>query len=252
MSFSASSQGDRVERLQRGGCAERDRPGPGVRLSPSDDRARDTHPLPATRRRPIWWDKAGGNRSGLGASGGANLIPDGAGSRCWRYGVTCPRRLPLHPSVPSPNRFDLSGSREARVTTRSPRYIGCPAFEQPRCATKAPAAPEGALSVTEHKPRLAAVGEAAAAHTQLEAALFEIKRVIVGQEGTLERVLVALLSNGHLLLEGVPGLAKTLTISTVARVLGGTFHRVQFTPDLVPSDLVGTRIYRPDSGNFDT
>jgi len=106
--------------------------------------------------------------------------------------------------------------------------------------------------VTEHKPRLAAVGEAAAAHTQLEAALFEIKRVIVGQEGTLERVLVALLSNGHLLLEGVPGLAKTLTISTVARVLGGTFHRVQFTPDLVPSDLVGTRIYRPDSGNFDT
>src|SRR6266571_941406 len=193
-----------------------------------------------------------GNRSGLGASGGANLVPGGAGSRCWRYGVTCPRRLALHPSVPSPNRFDLSGSREARVTTRSPRYIGCPAFEQPRCATKAPAASEGAVSVTEHKPRLAAVGEAADAHTQLEAALFEIKRVIVGQEGMLERVLVALLSNGHLLLEGVPGLAKTLTISTVAKVLGGTFHRVQFTPDLVPSDLVGTRIYRPDSGEFDT
>jgi MoxR-like ATPase len=106
--------------------------------------------------------------------------------------------------------------------------------------------------VTEKKPRLAAVGEAATAHSQLETALFEIKRVIVGQEGMLERVLIALLSNGHLLLEGVPGLAKTLTISTVARVLGGTFHRVQFTPDLVPSDLVGTRIYRPDSGTFDT
>jgi MoxR-like ATPase len=106
--------------------------------------------------------------------------------------------------------------------------------------------------VTENRPRLAAVGEAAAAHSQLEAALFEIKRVIVGQEGMLERVLVALLSNGHLLLEGVPGLAKTLTISTVASVLGGTFQRVQFTPDLVPSDLVGTRIYQPKQGRFST
>jgi MoxR-like ATPase len=106
--------------------------------------------------------------------------------------------------------------------------------------------------VTEMRPRLAAVGEAASAHSHLEAALFEIKRVIVGQEGMLERVLVALLSNGHLLLEGVPGLAKTLTISTVAKVLGGTFHRVQFTPDLVPSDLVGTRIYQPKKGEFTT
>jgi MoxR-like ATPase len=68
----------------------------------------------------------------------------------------------------------------------------------------------------------------------------------------LERVLVCLLAGGHLLIEGVPGLAKTLTIKTTAGVLGGTFHRVQFTPDLVPSDLVGTRIYRPDSGEFDT
>src|SRR3712207_5468406 len=68
----------------------------------------------------------------------------------------------------------------------------------------------------------------------------------------LERVLVALLAGGHLLLEGVPGLAKTRTIATLAGVLGGTFHRVQFTPDLVPSDLLGTRIYRPDSGGFDT
>ena len=106
--------------------------------------------------------------------------------------------------------------------------------------------------MTEMRPRLAAVGEAASAHSHLEAALFEIKRVIVGQEGMLERVLVALLSNGHLLLEGVPGLAKTLTISTVAKVLGGTFHRVQFTPDLVPSDLVGTRIYQPKKGEFTT
>jgi MoxR-like ATPase len=76
--------------------------------------------------------------------------------------------------------------------------------------------------------------------------------VIVGQDAMLERLLVALLAGGHVLLEGVPGLAKTLTVKTLAEVLGGKFRRVQFTPDLVPSDLVGTRIYRPDTGRFDT
>ncbi|HWH43828.1 MAG TPA: AAA family ATPase [Thermoleophilaceae bacterium] len=86
----------------------------------------------------------------------------------------------------------------------------------------------------------------------LEEALYEIKRVIVGQDAMLERLLVALLTGGHVLIEGVPGLAKTLTIRTLADVLGGSFRRVQFTPDLVPSDLVGTRIYRPDTGKFDT
>jgi MoxR-like ATPase len=89
------------------------------------------------------------------------------------------------------------------------------------------------------------------AHDALETALFEIKRVIVGQEAMLERVLVALLAGGHVLLEGVPGLAKTLTVKTVADVLGGSFKRLQFTPDLVPADLVGTRIFRPDTGGFD-
>ncbi len=87
---------------------------------------------------------------------------------------------------------------------------------------------------------------------RLEQALFEIRRVIAGQDQMLERVLVCLLAQGHLLIEGVPGLAKTLTIKTTAGVLGGSFSRVQFTPDLVPSDLVGTRIYRPDQGTFDT
>jgi MoxR-like ATPase len=86
----------------------------------------------------------------------------------------------------------------------------------------------------------------------LERALFEIRRVIAGQDVMLERVLVCLLTGGHLLIEGVPGLAKTLTVKTAAAVLGGTFKRVQFTPDLVPSDLVGTRIYRPDAATFDT
>ena len=86
----------------------------------------------------------------------------------------------------------------------------------------------------------------------LERALFEIRRVIAGQDEMLERVLTCLLAGGHLLIEGVPGLAKTLTIKTAASVLGGSFNRIQFTPDLVPSDLVGTRIYRPDTGAFDT
>jgi MoxR-like ATPase len=92
----------------------------------------------------------------------------------------------------------------------------------------------------------------AEAQERLEQALFEIRRVIAGQDAMLERVLVCLLAQGHLLIEGVPGLAKTLTIKTTAGVLGGTFARIQFTPDLVPSDLVGTRIYRAGEGEFDT
>ena len=87
---------------------------------------------------------------------------------------------------------------------------------------------------------------------RLEQALFEIRRVISGQDEMLERVLVCLLTGGHLLIEGVPGLAKTLTVKTTADVLGGTFKRIQFTPDLVPSDLIGTRIYRADNATFDT
>jgi MoxR-like ATPase len=90
------------------------------------------------------------------------------------------------------------------------------------------------------------------AREALQEALYEIKRVIVGQDAMLERLLVSLLAGGHVLLEGVPGLAKTLTVKTLAAVLGGAYNRIQFTPDLVPADLVGTRVYRPDSGAFDT
>src|SRR3954463_10399471 len=96
------------------------------------------------------------------------------------------------------------------------------------------------------------IDPAADPRRDLEAALYEMKRVIVGQDAMLERLLVALLTGGHVLLEGVPGLAKTLTVKTLSQVLGGTFSRVQFTPDLVPADLVGTRVYRPDTGGFDT
>src|SRR5205814_6909019 len=90
------------------------------------------------------------------------------------------------------------------------------------------------------------------ARDTLQEALYEIKRVIVGQDAMLERLLVSLLAGGHVRLEGVPGLAKTLTVKTLAAVLGGSYSRIQFTPDLVPADLVGTRVWRPDTGGFDT
>jgi len=85
----------------------------------------------------------------------------------------------------------------------------------------------------------------------LERALFEVKRVIVGQDRMIERMFVALLARGHCLLEGVPGVAKTLAVETVATVVGGTFARIQFTPDLVPADIIGTRIYRQGAEKFD-
>jgi MoxR-like ATPase len=92
----------------------------------------------------------------------------------------------------------------------------------------------------------------AQARAALQEALYELKRVIVGQDAMLERLLVSLLAGGHVLLEGVPGLAKTLTVKTLASVLGGSYSRIQFTPDLVPADLIGTRVYRPNTGGFDT
>jgi MoxR-like ATPase len=86
----------------------------------------------------------------------------------------------------------------------------------------------------------------------MERLLYEVKKVIVGQDLLLERMIVALLARGHLLVEGVPGLAKTMAIKTVAEAVGGDFKRIQFTPDLVPSDLVGTRIYNQKTGEFTT
>ena len=86
----------------------------------------------------------------------------------------------------------------------------------------------------------------------MEQILYEVKRVVVGQDRFLERVMVAMLAQGHLLVEGVPGLAKTLTVKTLANVVQGQFKRIQFTPDLVPADLVGTRIYNQKTGDFST
>ena len=88
--------------------------------------------------------------------------------------------------------------------------------------------------------------------TMMEKILYEVKKVVVGQDHFLERVLVATLAQGHLLVEGVPGLAKTLTVKTLAQTIRGSFRRIQFTPDLVPADLVGTRIYNQKTGEFHT
>ncbi|WP_433087958.1 AAA family ATPase [Dactylosporangium sp. CA-052675] len=86
--------------------------------------------------------------------------------------------------------------------------------------------------------------------TAVEQVLYEVRKTIVGQDGLLERLMVALLSRGHILVEGVPGLAKTLAVKALAAAIGGQFHRVQFTPDLVPADIVGTRVYHQPSGEF--
>jgi MoxR-like ATPase len=108
-----------------------------------------------------------------------------------------------------------------------------------------PAAPTRTIS----EPRPDA--DSTAGTRALEAALFELKKVIVGQDRALERLLVCLLARGHVLLEGVPGVAKTLMVETLARSTGGSFARIQFTPDLLPADIVGTRIYRASSESFD-
>ena len=86
----------------------------------------------------------------------------------------------------------------------------------------------------------------------IELLLYEVKKIIVGQDHLLERLIVALLTRGHILVEGVPGLAKTMAIKTFADAIGGNFHRIQFTPDLVPADLIGTRIYNQKTGEFNT
>ncbi|MCX7257303.1 MAG: MoxR family ATPase [Polaromonas sp.] len=104
-----------------------------------------------------------------------------------------------------------------------------------------------------HTLHAAAFPAASPDTTQLmEQILYEVKRVVVGQDRFLERVMVAMLAQGHLLVEGVPGLAKTLTIKTLASTVRGDFKRIQFTPDLVPADLVGTRIYNQKTGDFST
>ena len=105
-------------------------------------------------------------------------------------------------------------------------------------------------AANDNVENLGAAQAASPGHTMAEA-VAEVKKVVVGQDRLVERAFVCLLANGHCLIEGVPGLAKTLTVSTMAQVVGGQFSRIQFTPDLVPADVVGTRIWRPSREEFD-
>ncbi|TAK68621.1 MAG: MoxR family ATPase [Actinomycetota bacterium] len=120
-----------------------------------------------------------------------------------------------------------------------------PLHSEPQYAAPQPAGADNATAVLP--PRQVATDHAAL----LEDAIFQVKRVVVGQDRLVERAFLCLLAGGHCLIEGVPGLAKTLTVSTLARVVGGHFSRLQFTPDLVPADVVGTRIWRPSREEFD-
>src|SRR3979411_208561 len=106
--------------------------------------------------------------------------------------------------------------------------------------------------VLTHASPTAEESYAARVPKPVEQLLFEVRKVIVGQDRLLERVLVALLAGGHILVEGVPGLAKTATVRAFASAIGGKFGRIQFTPDLVPSDLVGTRMFNPRKADFST
>jgi MoxR-like ATPase len=118
-------------------------------------------------------------------------------------------------------------------------------------AQPGPAGAEPAPAGAQPGPSGATITTPAQDATLLERAMFEVKRVIVGQDRMIERMFVALLARGHCLVEGVPGVAKTLAVETIAKVVGGSFARIQFTPDLVPADVVGTRIYRQSSEAFD-
>ena len=133
----------------------------------------------------------------------------------------------------------------------APEPVGPAAAEpgqRPAAASAPSALPSGGSASAPGPTRPADAGPS----RPMERVLYEIKKVIVGQDQLLERMAVALLARGHLLVEGVPGLAKTMAIKTLAASIGGDFKRIQFTPDLVPSDLVGTRIYNQKTGEFST
>ncbi|MFM2065948.1 MAG: hypothetical protein RLZZ584_857, partial [Pseudomonadota bacterium] len=136
--------------------------------------------------------------------------------------------------------------------TPPPPPAAAPTATAPAATASAAArTPEAAAAWAAAAPDPAQRGAQASA-ALMERILYEVKRVVVGQDRFLERVMIALLAQGHLLVEGVPGLAKTLTVRTLAAALGGSYRRIQFTPDLVPADLVGTRIYNQKTGEFGT
>ena len=137
---------------------------------------------------------------------------------------------------------DHGGGRRGRRTARLATASACRDARHDHVRTRQ--LMKESADESEHESRKRA--------TPMERVLYEVKKMIVGQDHLLERLIVALLARGHILVEGVPGLAKTMAIKTLAEAIGGEFKRIQFTPDLVPADLVGTRIYNQKTGEFNT
>src|SRR6266487_144643 len=189
----------------------------------------------------------------------------------WSPASTGPRRLPWAPTPGSSSstrrstpeaqaaRCSTHGAWSSASSSRSPtRHTRTPS---PASGSRCPSAPRSATETApspgtdpRYDRRTTRRGQMSPANSTnpLEQVLFEVKRTIVGQDVLLERMAVALLSGGHLLVEGVPGLAKTLAVKSLAAAVGGQFQRIQFTPDLVPADLTGTRVYHQHTGEFET
>src|SRR4051812_47694995 len=189
--------------------------------------------MAAPRRMPPGWECPRRSHACRATGTDRPVAPRVVGARSWG-----------EPLLPVRDRRSRCRSRHGRGGPPA-RPSPAPSPFEPRLSTRKD-------SPVNDKPPIRAVRDGAVTDLAIQRAAYEIRRVIAGQDTLLERTFVALLAGGHLLIEGVPGLAKTLTIKTTASVLGGTFHRIQFTPDLVPSDLVGTRVYRPDRTEFDT
>lgn len=178
-----------------------------------------------------------------------------------------PIKLPTPPANTATNpagsgASSASAAKPAPYAPSKPQAAHSATRQVPAAQTKLPPPPspqaEGAIKaptqqfgVTQSEAKTTADSPGASESTPLEETLFEIKRVVVGQGRMLERLLVCLLAKGHCLLEGVPGIAKTLSVETLATAVGGSFVRLQFTPDMLPADIVGTRIWRPSRETFD-
>src|SRR6266511_3819148 len=166
-----------------------------------------------------------------------------------RYRTTSPAAQPAcHRTRRSPGPKPVEpGARILQQHTRSGIAVDHVTNQEPAALTPAAASPASAPALPA--PALESPGSAPGT-APMERVLYEVKKIIVGQDHLLERMVVALLARGHLLVEGVPGLAKTMAIKTLAQAVGGEFKRIQFTPDLVPADLIGPRIYNQKTGDF--
>src|SRR3954449_8001818 len=157
---------------------------------------------------------------------------------------------PVTPAVPCWTATVASSASSRPSSTRPART--CSSVSASPCRSTSPVGPQDCLSTDDMRGGRVDQQTSPSTSRPMERVLYEVKKIIVGQDVLLERLAPALLARGHLLVEGVPGLAKTLAIKTLAQAIGGEFRRIQFTPDLVPADLIGTRIYNQKTGEFST